>query len=261
MFTVTNTGDAPLVVTNGALAGADPGQFEEVSDTCTGTTVAPAATCAVEVRYAPVSIGTHTAVLRFTHNAVSSPDDVALRGTGREVMTPDRDNDAVPDSTDNCPTVANPGQADTDGDGLGDACDDNPPRDIDHDNVPIPTDNCPTIYNPGQADTDGDDIGNACENTGAKKRISPAINTKNIRRTGNDRIAIRAKTANAAVVKLYKIVGKHRRVLIDTGRLNENGAYKTVIKDTNGNRRTTYLAVVSPTADTQRGTTQRRRQS
>ncbi|MFC0628965.1 PxKF domain-containing protein [Kribbella deserti] len=37
----------------------------------------------------------------------------------------DGDNDNVPDSTDNCPTVANPTQANADGDTLGNACDDN----------------------------------------------------------------------------------------------------------------------------------------
>ncbi|MFO0874187.1 MAG: GEVED domain-containing protein [Phycisphaerales bacterium] len=35
---------------------------------------------------------------------------------------PDTDFDGVPDVIDNCPTVSNPTQADSDGDGIGDAC-------------------------------------------------------------------------------------------------------------------------------------------
>jgi uncharacterized repeat protein (TIGR01451 family) len=38
---------------------------------------------------------------------------------------PDGDHDCVPDASDNCPSVFNPGQANADGDGLGDACDNN----------------------------------------------------------------------------------------------------------------------------------------
>jgi len=47
---------------------------------------------------------------------------------------------------DNCPTVPNPDQANSDTDSYGDACD-----------------NCPDDPNPGQEDTDGDGIGDACE--------------------------------------------------------------------------------------------------
>ena len=39
------------------------------------------------------------------------------------VAAPDRDGDGVPDSTDNCPNVANANQADADHDGLGTVCD------------------------------------------------------------------------------------------------------------------------------------------
>jgi hypothetical protein len=38
-----------------------------------------------------------------------------------------------------------------------------PPGDSDADGVPDPVDNCPWTWNPGQEDSDGDGVGNACE--------------------------------------------------------------------------------------------------
>ena len=51
---------------------------------------------------------------------------------------PDADGDRVPDRVDNCPLIPNPDQADFDGDGQGDVCDD----DDDDDGVPDVADAC-----------------------------------------------------------------------------------------------------------------------
>jgi hypothetical protein len=61
---------------------------------------------------------------------------------------PDSDADGVGDICDICPGVANPAQEDSDQDGVGDACD-----------------NCSATANAGQADADGDGIGDACDAT------------------------------------------------------------------------------------------------
>lgn len=78
---------------------------------------------------------------------------------------PDTDDDGVIDSADNCPTVSNTNQLDTDADGIGNVCDSTPNGDTDGDGIDNLADNCPTIANAGQADTDNDGIGNACDST------------------------------------------------------------------------------------------------
>ncbi|MBN2495577.1 MAG: thrombospondin type 3 repeat-containing protein [Deltaproteobacteria bacterium] len=76
----------------------------------------------------------------------------------------DDDGDGHPDSEDNCPVVPNPAQRDEDSDGVGDACErEPPPSDLDWDYVPNERDNCPEVFNPDQANADDDPLGDACD--------------------------------------------------------------------------------------------------
>jgi len=86
--------------------------------------------------------------------------DSCLAGVCTHILA-DADGDGVCDSLDNCPNVANGDQTDTDGDGQGDACD----NDDDNDGIPDASDNCPTSNVADQTDTDGDGIGDVCDPT------------------------------------------------------------------------------------------------
>jgi hypothetical protein len=72
----------------------------------------------------------------------------------------DEDNDGASDLTDNCRTIPNPTQVDTDSDGRGNACD----GDDDGDGVLDGPDNCPLSANAAQADVDTDGRGDPCDN-------------------------------------------------------------------------------------------------
>ena len=93
-------------------------------------------------------------------------DDQGGTGFSQNIPTTvirDRDGDTIADGLDNCPSVANTLQRDTDFDGRGDVCDtvDNL-IDADEDGITDYIDNCPYVSNPDQADEDFDFIGDAC---------------------------------------------------------------------------------------------------
>ena len=82
-----------------------------------------------------------------------APGTTVATWTITDRVPPDSDGDGIADDTDNCLGVANPGQADLDGDGAGDACDD----DIDGDGLS----NVIEIWlgcDPHDPDSDGDGV-------------------------------------------------------------------------------------------------------
>ena len=91
--------------------------------------------------------------------------------------------DGIPEDEDNCPDDYNPEQTDSDGDCIGDLCDEFPEiydptqldsdsdgvsdvcdADDDNDSVLDANDNCPLVANTSQEDGDTDSIGDACDN-------------------------------------------------------------------------------------------------
>jgi DNA-binding beta-propeller fold protein YncE len=81
-------------------------------------------------------------------------------GSGQR-MGIDRDLDADLDGLDNCPSVSNPDQADSNSNGIGDACESG--ADSDGDGVSDGSDNCPLVINALQENFDGDTEGDACD--------------------------------------------------------------------------------------------------
>ncbi|MFZ2806679.1 MAG: serpin family protein [Desulfosalsimonadaceae bacterium] len=124
-FSVSNTGDGTMLWT---AAESPDVAWLSITGGSSGTN-AGTITCTLT---ANASTSPRTATIRVTAaGATGSPVDVTVT----QACPEDSDDDGVFDDADNCPNTANPDQADTDGDGIGDTCDpvSNMPGDINGD--------------------------------------------------------------------------------------------------------------------------------
>ena len=86
--TVTNSGTAGLFINSAATRGANPLDFTQVSDGCSGVTLAPGTGCTVSITFAPTASGTRSGTFLLTDNATASPQSVPLTGTGTGTTPP-----------------------------------------------------------------------------------------------------------------------------------------------------------------------------
>jgi len=86
--TVANTGNAPLFINSAATRGANPLDFTQVNDGCSGLTLAAGTSCSVSITFSPTASGTRSGTLIVTDNAPGSPQTVPITGTGTGTNPP-----------------------------------------------------------------------------------------------------------------------------------------------------------------------------
>jgi hypothetical protein len=148
-------------------------------------------------------IGDQCQTLSATCAAVDSDFDTRLDydPTALQLVSGklDFDRDGIPNILDNCPTVANADQADSDGNGVGTACqvgidtdgdgiidtgiDTDGDTVLDYDPATGKLDDCPLIPNKNQEDNDQDHVGNACVIAAA---LDNCPHTSNVDQTDTD---------------------------------------------------------------------------
>ncbi|MGA2607045.1 MAG: FG-GAP-like repeat-containing protein [Terriglobia bacterium] len=79
-ISLTNPGAATLTLISVGITGADAGDFAQTNN-C-GSTLAPNASCGINVTFTPTARGTRTAAVSLVDNASGSPQSIALSGTG-----------------------------------------------------------------------------------------------------------------------------------------------------------------------------------
>ena len=211
MFQAANAGSDVRDRSRGdpALAGGWGGGSYDVAAADAAEPAAPDSGSGVLARLALAAVGTGVSPADLhspTLWGFPLPKSIDVTSTSDAEVTvvgpcEDEDGDLIDDRVDNCPSVPNFEQVNTDagdqdddgrqgedaidgvdndgdtlidedppGDGLGDACD----EDDDNDTIADADDNCPLIVNPDQADTDGDGIGDACDDDSDNDTIADA---------------------------------------------------------------------------------------
>jgi serine protease len=77
---VTNSGDEDLSIGTASIVGTHAAEFTYHSNGCDGATLAPAASCTMQIVFTPGAVGTRTARVEIQSNAMTSPDSIGLSG-------------------------------------------------------------------------------------------------------------------------------------------------------------------------------------
>lgn len=81
--TLTNSGGAPLTISNVAITGVNAGEFAQTSNCPVApATLAASATCAISVTFTPGAVGSRSASVTVSDDAAGSPHTVPLTGSG-----------------------------------------------------------------------------------------------------------------------------------------------------------------------------------
>jgi Abnormal spindle-like microcephaly-assoc'd, ASPM-SPD-2-Hydin len=80
-LTLTNTGDAALTVAGTTIGGLTAGAWTKTADACTGRSVAVAASCSVDLRFAPATGGAKSGTLAITTNGTVHSMSIPLTGS------------------------------------------------------------------------------------------------------------------------------------------------------------------------------------
>jgi hypothetical protein len=83
--TISNAGNANLLISGLALGGANASDFQVAGGQC--SSVAPGMNCGIQVGFTPGAVGQRLATLNISDNAQNSPQSVALSGTGVSPFT------------------------------------------------------------------------------------------------------------------------------------------------------------------------------